>query len=327
MSTIRKIAVLTSGGDAPGMNPVIRAVVRTALSLGVKVVGVRRGYQGLMEGDIYEMDSHSVSNIIGLGGTILHSARSPEFREESGMQKALKVCRENGIDGLVVIGGDGSFRGARDLSLKGVNCVGVSGTIDNDIASSDYTTGYDTALNTIVEMTDRLRDTMESHERCMVVEAMGRNAGYLALNGGIAGGAVAILVPEIDFDLEQDVIIRIKKAHANGEKHFIVMVAEGCSPRFGGVDALAKKIEADTGIESRSIVLGHIQRGGSPTLKDRVIGTRMGNYAAHLIISGKGNRVVTINKDVISDMDIYEALKMTKPFDKDLYKVAMEVTA
>ncbi len=326
MSVIRKIAVLTSGGDAPGMNPAIRGVVRTALSMGVKVVGVRRGYQGLMEGDIFEMDYHSVSNIIALGGTVLKSARSPEFRNESGMQKALKVCRDNEIDGIVVIGGDGSFRGARDFTAHGVNCIGVSGTIDNDISSSDYTTGYDTSLNTIVEMTDRIRDTMESHGRCMVVETMGRNAGYLALNGGIACGAVAILVPEIAFDIELDVIQRIKMAQSKGETHFIVMVAEGCSPQFGGVDALAKQIEAETDIESRSIVLGHIQRGGSPTLKDRVVGTRLGNYAAHLLIGGAGNRVVTFNKDEISDMDINEALAMTKEMDKDLYRVAREVT-
>lgn len=326
MADIKKIAVLTSGGDAPGMNPVVRAVVRTALGLGVEVYGVIGGYQGLMYGNLKKMDRHSVSNIISLGGTALKSARSDEFATEAGMQKALKVCRDNGIDGVVVIGGDGSFRGARDFSLLGVNCVGVSGTIDNDIACSDYTTGYDTALNTIVQMSDRIRDTMESHDRCMVIETMGRRAGYLALNGGIAAGAVSILIPEIEFDIDRDVIARIKKAKEGGEGHFIVMVAEGCSPRFGGVDKLAKYIEEQTGIISRSIVYGHIQRGGSPTLMDRVIGTRMGNYAAHLIINGGTNRVVTINKDVISDMDIYEALKMTKTVDKDLYRIAMEVT-
>ena len=326
MADIKRIAVLTSGGDAPGMNPTVRAVVRTALAMGVEVYGVIGGYQGLMYGNLKKMDRHSVSNIIDRGGTVLKSARSDEFATEAGMQKALKVCRENGIDGVVVIGGDGSFRGARDFSLLGVNCVGVSGTIDNDIACSDYTTGYDTALNTVVEMADRIRDTMESHDRCMVIETMGRRAGHIALNAGIAAGAVSILVPEIEFDVDKDVIARIKKAKEGGEGHFIVMVAEGCSEKFGGVASLAKYIEQETGIISRSIVLGHIQRGGSPTLKDRVVGTRLGNYAAHLIINGGSNRVVTINQDVISDMDIYEALKMTKTIDRELYKVAMEVT-
>lgn len=323
---MKRIAVLTSGGDAPGMNATIRAVVRTACAKNVEVLGIRKGFKGLMNGDMFDMDMRSVSDILQRGGTVLYSARSPEFKTEEGLNNAVNVCRNNGIEGIVVIGGDGSFRGARDLSLRGIPCVGVTGTIDNDIACCDYTTGYDTALNTIVQMVDRLRDTCESHDRCSVVEVMGRSAGYLALNSGIAVGAMAILIPEVDFDIEKNVIERIKYSQQLKKNHFIVVAAEGVSEKFGGVEALAKRIEEETGVESRYTVLGHVQRGGSPTLKDRVVGSRMGNYAAHLLMKGVGNRVVTIQHDDISDMDIYEAVNMKKSIDLDLYRIAMEIS-
>ena len=228
---MKTIGVLTSGGDAPGMNAAIRSVVRTACENGIRVMGIRRGYNGLMQGDMYEMNLRSVSNIINRGGTFLYSARSPEFKTEEGIQKALKVAKDVGLDGIVVIGGDGSFRGARDLSLRGLPCVGVPGTIDNDIACSDYTIGYDTAMNTVLEMVDRLRDTSESHDRCTVVEVMGRRAGYIALNAGIACGATSILIPEVEYDFQRDVIDRMKRTQLTGKRHFIIVVAEG----IGGV--------------------------------------------------------------------------------------------
>ena len=232
---MKTIAVLTSGGDAPGMNAAIRAVVRTGCENGMRVLGVRRGYNGLMNGDMYEMNLRTVSDIIHRGGTMLYSARSPEFKTEEGMQKALDVCKANGIEGVVVIGGDGSFRGARDLSLRGIPTIGVPGTIDNDIACCDYTIGYDTAMNTVMDMVDRIRDTTESHDRCSVVEVMGRRAGYIALNSGIAIGATSILIPEVDFDIEKDVIERMKRTQKTDKKHFIIIVAEGVSEKIGGV--------------------------------------------------------------------------------------------
>ena len=259
---MKSIAVLTSGGDAPGMNPAVRAVVRTACQRGIKVYGVDRGYTGLINGDIHEMNLRSVSDIITRGGTILYSARCPEFKTEEGLQKAVATCKKFGIDGMVIIGGDGSFRGARDLSLRGIPCIGLPGTIDNDISCTDYTIGYDTCLNTIVQMVDRIRDTSESHDRRTVVEVMGRGAGYLALEAGIAVGATSIIVPEVEYDIERDVIARIREFQKTGKKHFIVIVAEG----VGGTAEIAKKIEAETGVESRATILGHVQRGGSPTL-------------------------------------------------------------
>lgn len=320
---MKTIAVLTSGGDAPGMNAAIRAVVRTGCENGMRVLGVRRGYNGLMNGDMYEMNLRTVSDIIHRGGTMLYSARSPEFKTEEGLQKALDVCKANGIEGVVVIGGDGSFRGARDLSERGIPCVGIPGTIDNDIACCDYTIGYDTCLNTIMEMVDRLRDTAESHDRCSVIEVMGRRAGYLALNAGIACGATSILIPEVPFDIEKHVIERMKKTQRTDKKHFIIVVAEGCGI---DVEELAKEIQAKTGIESRSTVLGHVQRGGYPTAKDRVMATRMGNYAVKLLIKNIGNRVVAAQKEEVVDFDIFEALNMKKSIDMELYNVAHEVS-
>ena len=314
---MKTIAVLTSGGDAPGMNAAVRAVVRTAISLGMTVKGVRRGYNGLIEGDIVDLDVRSVSDIIHRGGTVLYTARSPKFKTEEGMQQAIENCKKHGIEGIVVIGGDGSYRGARDLSLRGIPCVGVPGTIDNDISSTEYTIGFDTAMNTAMEMVDRIRDTAQSHDRCSVVEVMGRRAGYLALQCGIAVGATAIMVPEIETKLS-DVITKIQDTQKTGKKHFIIVVAEG----IGGVEQMAKEIEEATGIETRATILGHVQRGGNPTVRDRVAATQLGYAAVQLLSKGIGNRVVGIKKDEIVDYDIYEALNMKKPFDDDMYEVA-----
>lgn len=319
---MKSIAVLTSGGDAPGMNPAVRAVVRTACQRGIKVYGVDRGYTGLINGDIHEMNLRSVSDIITRGGTILYSARCPEFKTEEGLQKAVATCKKFGIDGMVIIGGDGSFRGARDLSLRGIPCIGLPGTIDNDISCTDYTIGYDTCLNTIVQMVDRIRDTSESHDRCTVVEVMGRGAGYLALEAGIAVGATSIIVPEVEYDIERDVIARIREFQKTGKKHFIVIVAEG----VGGTAEIAKKIEAETGVESRATILGHVQRGGSPTARDRIVASQMGSRAVDLLTQGIGNRVVGIRDNKIVDFDIFEALKMTKTIDMKDYELAHEIS-
>ena len=319
---MKSIAVLTSGGDAPGMNPAVRAVVRTACQRGIKVYGVDRGYTGLINGDIHEMNLRSGSDIITRGGTILYSARCPEFKTEEGLQKAVATCKKFGIDGMVIIGGDGSFRGARDLSLRGIPCIGLPGTIDNDISCTDYTIGYDTCLNTIVQMVDRIRDTSESHDRCTVVEVMGRGAGYLALEAGIAVGATSIIVPEVEYDIERDVIARIREFQKTGKKHFIVIVAEG----VGGTAEIAKKIEAETGVESRATILGHVQRGGSPTARDRIMASQMGSRAVDLLTQGIGNRVVGIRDNKIVDFDIFEALKMTKTIDMKDYELAHEIS-
>ena len=314
---MKTIAVLTSGGDAPGMNAAVRAVVRTAIANGMTVKGIRRGYNGLMEGDIIDLGARDVSDIIQLGGTMLYSARSPLFKTEEGIAQAIENCKKHGIEGIAVIGGDGSFRGARDLSLRGIPCVGIPATIDNDIASTEYTIGFDTAMNTVIQMVDRLRDTCDSHARCSVVEVMGRHAGHIALRTGISVGATAILVPEHNNTVE-DVIEKIEATRKLGKKHFIVMVAEG----VGGVDEMAKKIEEVTGIETRGTVLGHVQRGGSPTVRDRVIATQMGYEAVCLLKNGIGNRVVAYKLGKIENYDIYEALNMTKGFDEYMYNVA-----
>lgn len=318
----KAIAVLTSGGDAPGMNAAVRAVVRAGISYGMRVMGIQRGYNGLLSGEVVEMNLRSVSDIIHRGGTILYTARSPEFNTPAGVQKAAESCRKLGINGVVVIGGDGSFRGARDLTGAGVPCIGVPGTIDNDIASSEYTIGFDTAMNTAVEMVDRLRDTMESHDRCSVVEVMGRRCGDLALQTGIAVGATSILVPEVPFDFQKDIVDRMTLTQKTGKKHFIIIVAEG----VGGVDKLAKDIEEATGIETRATILGHVQRGGSPTLRDRVVGSQMGAMAAKLLYEGKSNRVIVMRGGKIVDLDITEALDMKRVFDKDLYDVALRIS-
>ena len=318
---MKTIAVLTSGGDAPGMNAAVRAVVRTAISLGMTVKGVRRGYNGLIEGDIVDLDVRSVSDIIHRGGTVLYTARSPKFKTEEGMQQAIENCKKHGIEGIVVIGGDGSYRGARDLSLRGIPCVGVPGTIDNDISSTEYTIGFDTAMNTAMEMVDKIRDTAQSHDRCSVVEVMGRRAGYLALQCGIAVGATAIMVPEIETKLS-DVITKIQDTQKTGKKHFIIVVAEG----IGGVEQMAKEIEEATGIETRATILGHVQRGGNPTVRDRVRATQLGYSAVQLLNKGIGNRVVGIRENKVVDYDIYEALQMKKGLDMEMYKIANDTS-
>lgn len=318
----KKIAVLTSGGDAPGMNAAVRAVVRAGISFGMHVFGVYRGYNGLLNGDMQELNLRSVSDIIHHGGTTLFTARSPEFNTPEGVQKAADQCRNLGVDGVVVVGGDGSFRGARDLTEAGIPCIGVPGTIDNDIACSEYTIGFDTAMNTAMELIDKLRDTTESHDRCSVVEVMGRRCGDIALHTGIAVGATAILVPEIPYDFNRDIIERMQLTQKTGKRHFIIVVAEG----VGGVETLAKEIKAKTGIESRATILGHVQRGGSPTLRDRVVASQMGFAAVKLLEDGKSNRVVAMQNGRIVDFDITEALNMKRVFDKDLYDIALKIS-
>ena len=321
MTKIDTIGVLTSGGDAPGMNAAIRSVVRMGLGLGMRVIGIRRGYNGLITDDMFEMNLRSVSDIIHRGGTVLYTARSPEFKTEEGMQKAVATCREVGIGGIVVIGGDGSYRGARDLSLRGVPCVGIPGTIDNDIACTEYTIGFDTAMNTAVEMVDRLRDTVQSPERCTVVEVMGRHAGFLALQTGVAVGATAVIVEERPFAME-DLIAKMRRTQQSGKKHFIVVVSEG----VGKVEEIARDIQERTGIESRATVLGHVQRGGNPSARDRVVASQMGYEAVKLLADGIGNRVVALKDNHIVNYDIFEALQMKKPFDDALYEIANAIS-
>ncbi|MEE1186137.1 MAG: 6-phosphofructokinase [Acutalibacteraceae bacterium] len=319
---IKTIGVLTSGGDAPGMNAAIRAVVRTAISRGIKVKGIVRGYTGLIKNNFIDMDLRSVTDIIHRGGTILYSARCPEFKTEEGLQKAIENCKANGIDGIVVIGGDGSFRGARDLSERGIPCVGIPGTIDNDIASTEYTIGFDTAMNTAVEMVDRLRDTSQSHDRCTIVEVMGRHAGWIALETGIAVGATAILVPEVEYDIDKEIVPKILKTKAMGKEHFIIVVAEG----VGNIEEIAKEISEKCNIESRTTVLGHVQRGGSPLVRDRVVASEMGHKAVCFLEKGIGNRVICMCKNEIVDKDIFEALQEKKPFDIELYRASTEIS-
>lgn len=321
MSEIKKIGVLTSGGDAPGMNAAIRAVVRTAIYNGIQVCGVTRGYNGLINGDFIDMDARSVGETLQKGGTILQTARCLEFKEEAGVLKAVEVAKKNNIDGLVVIGGDGSFRGAKDLSRAGLPTVAIPGTIDNDIACSEYTIGYDTCLNTVISAIDKLRDTSSSHDRCSVVEVMGRNAGYIAVEASIACGAEVVLIPELKYDFQKDVLDVIKRGKERGKKHYIVIVAEG----IGGVVEIAKKIEDATGIESRATILGHIQRGGSPTVRDRVVASRMGAYAVELLLDGKSNRIVRMLDGKISDVGIEEGLQMKKSVSADLVRITKQL--
>ena len=317
---IKKIGVLTSGGDAPGMNAAVRAVVRTALSKGMEVYGIRRGYVGLISGDIFQMDERSVSDIIHRGGTVLYTARCPEFRTEEGVEKARAKCEELGIEGLVVIGGDGSFRGAADLSAKGVLCVGIPGTIDNDIACTDYTIGFDTAMNTAMEMVDKLRDTSQSHDRCSVVEVMGRGAGHIAVNTGIACGATDIITKEVPYDIDKIAKVMLEKK-SKGKQHFVVIVAEG----IGHSQEIATMLQEKTHIETRATILGHVQRGGNPTLRDRVEATRMGYYAVELLEQGIGNRVVGIKDSKLVDYDIQDALQMSMPYYEKLHHIAEQI--
>lgn len=310
---VKRIGVLTSGGDAPGMNAAIRAVVLTARYLGIEVVGIRRGYNGLIGGDIVPLGVDDVKGIERRGGTILYTARSAEFMTEKGLARAAENCRFMGIEGLVIIGGDGSFRGALALSRLGIGVVGIPGTIDNDIGCTSYTIGFDTACNTAMDAVDKLEDTMQAHERCSVVEVMGRMAGHLALNVGIAAGATVTIIPEEKYDYECDIYERIRNARLNGQTHFTVIVAEGAASAHD----VAEKIKAATGIETRVTTLGHIQRGGSPLVRDRVTAARMGYRAVRLLSDGIFNRIICMNGEICVDYDIEEALKMTKGLDKD----------
>lgn len=315
---IQTIGVLTSGGDAPGMNAAIRAVVRQAISKGKKVKGIRRGYTGLLAEDIVDMEAKDVSDIIQRGGTILQTARCPEFRTEEGQKLGAEMCRKHGIEGIIVIGGDGSFRGAQKLAAQGINTIGIPGTIDLDISCTDYTIGFDTAVNTAMEAIDKIRDTASSHERCSIIEVMGRNAGYIALWCGIANGAEDILLPELYNYDEEALIDHIIANRRRGKKHHIIINAEG----VGHSTSMAKRIEAATGIETRATILGHLQRGGSPTAKDRVMASVMGAYAVDALMGGKSNRVVAYKDGKYVDYDIEEALAMQKEIDPFQYSVA-----
>ena len=315
---VKTIGVLTSGGDAPGMNAAIRAVVRTAINKGMKVKGIMRGYAGLLQEEIVDMDGTSVADTIGRGGTILYTARCPEFMTEEGQKRGAEICRKHNIDGLVVIGGDGSYRGAGKLSALGINTVGLPGTIDLDIACTDYTIGFDTAINTAMEAIDKVRDTSTSHERCSIIEVMGRHAGYIALWCGIANGAEDILLPERYDGNEQMLINRIIDNRKRGKRHHIIINAEG----IGHSASMAKRIEAATGIETRATILGYMQRGGAPTCKDRVYASIMGAKAVELLEEGKTNRVVAYKHGEFLDLDIQEALNMKKDIPEDQYEIS-----
>ena len=319
---IRRIGVLTSGGDAPGMNALIRSVVRSASANDISVLGIRRGYSGLINGDIIEMGARSVDGIIRKGGTMLYTARCKEMLTEEGLQKAADTCRYLGIDGLICCGGDGTFRGAQALSRKGVPCIGVPGTIDNDIGCSDYTIGFDTACNTAIECIDKLRDTMQSHERCSVVEVMGRHAGYLALYVAMAVGATAVLVPEVPYDFEHQVVEKIRRARLGGKTNFMIVVAEGAA---SGI-AVGEEIRRELGLDPRVTILGHIQRGGSPTAHDRVMATRMGVEAVRVLAEGRSSRVICYRDGRIIDMDIDEGLRMQKTLDPEELAVMETMT-
>lgn len=318
---IKTIGVLTSGGDAPGMNAAIRAVVRRAVSLGLKVKGIRKGYNGLLNEEIIDMTARDVSDTISRGGTILYTARCAEFREEEGQRLGAEVCRKHGIDGMVVIGGDGSFAGAQKLAGLGINTIGVPGTIDLDIACTDYTIGFDTAVNTAMEAIDKVRDTSTSHERCSIIEVMGRDAGYLALWCGIANGAERILMPEEHDYNEQMIVEDIQACRKRGKKNYIIINAEG----IGDSMNMAQRIEEATGMETRATIIGHMQRGGSPTCKDRVYASIMGAMAVDLLVEGKTNRVVGYQHGEFKDFDIEEALSMKKEIPEYQYDIAQRL--
>lgn len=314
---MKKIAVLTSGGDAPGMNAAIRAVVRYSIYNKVEVYGVIRGYKGLINGDLKPMNVSSVGDIIQRGGTILKSARALEFLEEEGQQKAVEVLKQHEIDGLIVIGGDGSFRGARAMSIRGVPAIGVPGTIDNDLAYTEYTIGFDTAVNTAIEAISKLRDTSSSHERVSIIEVMGRHCGDIALYSGMGGGAEAILVPEISYDLDE-ISNKLMESAKRGKTQSIIVVAEGAAK----AEKISEEISQRTGMESRTTILGHIQRGGSPTSYDRVLASKLGAAAVECLLKGKKNRVVGIRQNKIFDMDIIEALEMPRRFDVKMHELS-----
>ena len=319
---IKTIGVLTSGGDAPGMNAAIRAVVRSGISSGVEVKGIRRGYAGLLEEDIIDMGTMSVSDIVQKGGTILYTSRCKEMTTPEGQKKAADICRKHGIDGIVVIGGDGSFRGAQKLSMNGINTIGVPGTIDLDISCTEYTIGFDTACNTAMEAIDKVRDTSASHERCSIIEVMGRTAGHIALWCGISNGSEYVLIPERYDNDEQKIIEKIRAKRRIGKKHHIIVNAEGIGDSYG----MAERIEAATGIETRATVIGHIQRGGNPTCRDRVYASAMGVKAVDLLVDGQTNRVVAYRSGHFCDFDIDEALAMTKDIDEHLFSMTKRLS-
>ncbi len=321
-NTVKTIGILTSGGDAPGMNAAIRACVRRAIQNGLKVKGIQRGYSGLLQEEIIDMDKRSVSDIIQKGGTVLGTARCEEMRTEEGQKAAAEICRRHGIDGLIVIGGDGSYRGALALSRQGINAIGLPGTIDLDIACTEYTIGFDTAINTAMQAIDKVRDTSSSHERCSIIEVMGRNAGYIALWCGVANGAEDILLPEkYDYD-EQKIVDNIINNRKHGKKHHIIINAEG----IGHSTSMARRIEAATGIETRATILGYMQRGGSPTCKDRFYASIMGAYAADIVAAGKKDRIVAYRHGEFIDVDIEEALAMTKSIPDYQYEISQALS-
>lgn len=314
---IRRIGVLTSGGDAPGMNAAVRAVVRGAIHMGIECVGIRRGFHGLINGDVVKLDFDSVSGLLRRGGTMLYTARSEEFRSDPGQVKAQATCKMLGLDGIVGIGGDGTFKGLLELSKRGISVIGIPGTIDNDIACSTYTIGFDTACNTAIESIDKLRDTMQSHERCSVVEVMGRHAGHLAMSVGVATGATCVLIPEAEIDFDRDVIEPIRRARLDGRTHFGIIVAEGVGTAYD----VAQKIHEATSLDTRVTVLGHVQRGGAPTSRDRIAATYMGYEAVRLINEGYTNRVVCVQGETYVDYDISEGLEMKKGLNEQTYAV------
>lgn len=317
--SIKRIGVLTSGGDAPGMNPCVRAVVRTALYHGIECYGIRRGYNGLISGDVLRLDEKNISHIINRGGTILYTARSDEFLTKKGQEKAASTCKFLGLDGIIAIGGDGTFRGAAALSQYGINVICIPATIDNDICCTNYSIGFDTAANTAIDCIDKLRDTMQSHERCSVVEVMGRNAGYLAMYVGLAVGATAVLVPEKKIDFDNDVIEKIRQARLNGFTHYMIVVAEGA----GSAADIADKIKITLDLDPRVTVLGHIQRGGSPTGRDRVNATKMGYLAVEMLLAEKTNRIICTHDGCFTDVDIQEGLSMKR----DIQAIEVDVLA
>ncbi len=325
MSEIKRIGVLTSGGDSPGMNAAVRAVVRTAASYGIETIGIRRGWQGLITSDFVRLTGKSVGHTLSRGGTILFTARSEDFMTVKGREKAVSTCKMLGLDGIVAIGGDGTFRGALELSRMGIPVVGIPATIDNDIGCTNYTIGFDTACNTAIECIDKLRDTMQSHERCSVVEVMGRNAGFLALYVGIAVGATAVLVPEHELDFQKDVVDSIRNSRLAGNTHFMIVVAEG----VGSAVEIGKKIHETIGIEPRVTVLGHIQRGGAPNARDRETATRMGYYAVKAFAEGRGNSIIGTQEGGIVEIPIEDALAMKKSLQMDRYQImqAMQIGA
>ena len=320
---VKKIAILTSGGDAPGMNAIIRAVTRYSLAKNIEVVGIMHGFAGLRTGDCFNMNLRTVSDIIHRGGTILYSSRDLIFKTKEGVEEAVNFCKKEEIDAVISVGGEGTLKGTQNLMKAGINSVFIPATIDNDVACSEYSVGYDTAMNTAMEMVDKLRDTAQSHEKCSVVEVMGRNCGDIAVRTGIAVGATAIIVPEREYNLNKDIIERIKYTKKMGKRHFIVIVAEGCEK----TREIAKKINDETGIQARYTILGHVQRGGSPTLRDRVIASSMGCYAVNnIVLKNLTNRAIALSCNKVVDYDIDDALKFKKCFDEKLYANALEIS-